>query len=458
MTRPETSMHVTGWRCAVCSATVDIGTPFPWRCPNSTPVDRHHVLEIVSDGLGDDASWDHVDLSGVSPATDAHRHGDASTGESSPDTNPYLTYDADFAWAAFAARSGLDRSARTELVAELDDAVRSIAGVGFAPTPFGRSDSLSDSLGFVDGGGVWVKDETGGVGGSQKARHLLTILLHLRAAELLGHLPSRPPLAIASCGNAALAAATLARAADWPIDVYVPTWMSDGFGSELDRLGARVHRCERRASDPPGDPAMFRFREAVAAGSIPFTVQGPENALALDGGRTMGWEICDQLAAQRVGSLDRIFIQVGGGAFASCLGAAMNQRCPTRIHAVQAEGCAPLARAWERARDDTDAGIHDLGTRWSELMTPWDDPHSLADGILDDETYDWLGVFEALEPWRTSPIVANEADIVAAHELARGAGFDVSPTGSAGLAGLLGVIDAVQPTERVAVVMSGVAR
>ena len=31
-------------------------------------------------------------------------------------------------------------------------------------------------------------------------------------------------------------AATLARAADWPIDVYVPTWMSDGFGDELDRL------------------------------------------------------------------------------------------------------------------------------------------------------------------------------------------------------------------------------
>ncbi len=144
---------------------------------------------------------------------------------------------------------------------------------------------------------MWVKDETGGVAGSQKARHLVTILLHLLAAERIGHLTERPRLAIASCGNAALAASTLAAAVDWPIDVYVPTWMTDGFGSELDRLGATVHRCERRPHDPPGDPAMFRFRDAVAAGAIPFTVQGPENALALDGGRTIGWEIAEQATA-----------------------------------------------------------------------------------------------------------------------------------------------------------------
>ncbi len=337
---------------------------------------------------------------------------------------------------------------------------RAVAGTGFVATPFGRSDALSDALGFVDGGGVWVKDETGGVGGSQKARHLFTILLHLRVAELLGQLPERPPLAIASCGNAALAAATLARAADWPIDVYVPTWMSDGFGDELDRLGARVHRCPRRPGDPAGDPAMFRFREAVASGAIPFTVQGPENALALDGGRTLGWEIVEQAADQRVGHLDRIFVQVGGGAFATCVGAAVAGRSGSpRLEAVQAAGCAPLARAWHRALDAGADGRSDLAAPlWSELMTPWDDPHSLADGILDDETYDWLGVFDAITSWGDAPIVATEADIVAAHALARSAGFDVSPTGSAGLAGLLAMVEAVQPTERVVVVMSGVAR
>jgi threonine dehydratase len=200
---------------------------------------------------------------------------------------------------------------------------------------------------------------------------------------------------------------------------------------------------------------MFRFREAVAAGSIPFTVQGPENALALDGGRTLGWEIDDQ--SMEAGTrLDRIFVQVGGGAFAACLGAALPS---ARLLAVQAEGCAPLRRAWDRAGADLEAGSRHVAARWGELMTPWEHPHSLADGILDDETYDWLGVVDALHGlWGDAPIVAAETDIVAAHQLARSAGFDVSATGSAGLAGLLAVIESVQPTERVAVVMSGLAR
>jgi threonine dehydratase len=440
-------VDVTAWECRVCGAVVDIATPFPWRCPNSTSLDRRHVLTIVH-GEPTDVAGGFVGDEIVAPI-----RWDA-------DANPFITHDADLAWAAFADANGIDESARRAMVAELDRHVQQVAGVGFVPTPFGRSDALSDALGFADGGGVWVKDETGAVGGSQKARHLFTILLHLLAAEQLGFLPQRPPLAIASCGNAALAAATLAAAADWPVDVYVPIWMSDGFGAELDRLGARVHRCERRASDPAGDPAMFRFREAVDAGSIPFTVQGPENALALDGGRTIGWEIGHQLTGAGVEHLDRMFVQVGGGAFAACLGAGLRQVAPgVRFVAVQAAGCAPLRRAWDRAGADLDGGARQLGERWGELMTPWEHPQSIADGILDDETYDWLGVIDAIGGARgDAPVVATEADVVAAHQLARSAGFDVSPTGTAGLAGLLASIDEVQPTEQVAVVMSGLAR
>jgi threonine synthase len=56
------------------------------------------------------------------------------------------------------------------------------------------------------------------------------------------------------------------------------------------------------------------------------------------------------------------------------------------------------------------------------------------------------------------PIVASEADIVRAHELATAAGFRVSPTGSAGLAGLLTVADELHDGDHVAVIMSGVSR
>ena len=91
-------------------------------------------------------------------------------------------------------------------------------------------------------------------------------------------------------------------------------------------------------------------------------------------------------------------------------------------------------------------------------MTVWDDPHSLADGILDDETYDWIGVVEGMRRSGGEPVVAPESQIIRAHSMAVDAGFDVSPTGSAGLAGLLEVRDRVGDDERVAVVMSGVAR
>jgi hypothetical protein len=43
-----TSMWATGWECAVCGATRDIDDPLPFRCPNSAPTDRHHVLRLRS--------------------------------------------------------------------------------------------------------------------------------------------------------------------------------------------------------------------------------------------------------------------------------------------------------------------------------------------------------------------------------------------------------------------------
>ena len=173
--------------------------------------------------------------------------------------------------------------------------------------------------------------------------------------------------------------------------MFVPDWADENVIGLLASLGASVTRCSRRATDPPGDPAVLRFREAVQDGAIPFGVQGPDNALCLDGGRTIGWELSD---ATVDGGLDRVVVQVGGGALAACVGWGLGPG--VRLDTVQTEGCAPLERAWRRAQA---AGLTaaDAGTHWGELMTPWDDPHSAADGILDDESYDWLGVFEAME-------------------------------------------------------------
>jgi threonine dehydratase len=427
-------MNVTGWRCAACGSTVAVSTPMPWRCPNATRTDRHHVLHIERA------------LAPLRPVDDA---------------NPYVAYDVELAWAAFADAHGMDGDARTALIRSIDDRVAAVAGHGFRRTPMSRQAALSDALGFAPGGGVWVKDETGNVAGSHKARHLVTVLAHLLAAEELALAPwtapgGRAPLAIASCGNAALAAATLARAVAWPLEVFVPPWAATSTVAHLDELGAMVRVCPRRDTDPPGDPCVHRFRDAVEAGAVPFSVQGPENALCLDGGRTLGWEIVEDLGH----TADRVFVQVGGGAFATSVGAAFGaggiHPC---LHAVQTEGCAPLARAWERARAGA-GGVAGSAARWSECMWPWESPPtSAADGILDDETYDWVGVVRAMAAGGGSPVVVPEALVVEAHRLGVATtGIAASATGTAGLAGLLAIREQVADDERVVVVFSGLQR
>lgn len=427
------STAVTGLTCSVCGTHVDIATSFSWKCPNATASDRQHVLRFEA---------------GIEPF------------RPTDDDNPFLAYRQHLAVDSFGASIGLDEVTRVGIIRELDDAVRAIDGVGFIRTPMKRADALSDALGFTADGGVWIKDETHNVAGSHKARHLFTELVHLVMAERAGITPwtskeQRPMLAIASCGNAAIAASTLAAAVQWPIAVHVPTGASPSVMEKLQSLNADTRVCPRLETDPAGDPCVFRFREVVAAGAIPFGVQGTENAWCLDGGRTIGWELLKEIGHR----VDRIFIQVGGGAFASCIASSMrNVGTHPKMHAVQTEGCAPLARAWEHARSS--GGTRDAGTRWAECMWPWEtEPHSLADGILDDETYDWIGILDGMTDTGGSPVVATEELVVRAHQMAHEfTDISVSPTGSAGLAGILQIRDSIADDERIVVVFSGVLR
>ena len=426
---------ISGWQCAVCGASVDIAKPFTWRCVNSTDVDRHHAPQLVQT---------------IEPL------------RSSGATNPFLGFRRYLAVDAFMAGVGVTDERRAALIGEVDALIAAVDGRGFVTTPFERADELSDALGFGIDGGVWVKDETHNVGGSHKARHLVPILLHLLAAEESGlaRWTQRPPLAIASCGNAAIAAATLAAAVSWPIQVFVPQAANAVVVATLKSLGATIVECPRRAADPPGDPCVHRFRKAVAAGAIPFSVQGTENAWCLDGGRTIGWEMARFMEEQIVGPpFDRLFVQVGGGAFAACVAAGFRMSgISPKLHAVQTEACAPLQRSWAKA--SALGGPKAAAQRWADCMWPWESVGaSAADGIVDDETYDWLPVLAAMAESNGSPVVVSESFVLQANEVGcRTTGIDSSHTGTAGLAGLLAMRDQVQPDERVAVIFSGVRR
>jgi threonine synthase len=326
----------------------------------------------------------------------------------------------------------------------------------FRVTPFGRSDALSDYLGFAPSGGVWVKDETGNIAGSHKARHLMGILLHIEVAERLGLVHERAPLAIASCGNAALAAAVLAEAVGRALTVFVPVDADPGVLEQLDRLGASVVRCERSATET-GDPTLVRLEDAIAAGALPFTCQGRANGLAIEGGSTLAYEMMSSGVR-----LDHLVVQVGGGALASACVQGMGPL--PRFSTVQTEGAHPLERAYHRVASHgggLDAALRHAATHRSEYMWPWEAiPTSVATGILDDETYDWLAVVRGMLLTGGSPLVVNESRLIEANEVARAAGYGADPTGTAGLAGLLDLRASgkVQPTERAAVLFTGASR
>jgi threonine synthase len=319
------------------------------------------------------------------------------------------------------------------------------------------------------GARVWVKDETGNVSGSHKGRHLFGLMILLRVVERVGLLSpeqTTAPLAIASCGNAALAAAVVAAAAGRRLEVFVPVDADPAVIERLRALGAGLVVCRRDGSSG-GDPCYRRFVVAVEAGAIPFGCQGTDNGLAVEGGATLAWETAEALAQAGVAP-DRLVVQVGGGALASaCVqgfreatALAVLPRMPT-CDTVQTSGAYPLLRAYSAVADHVrrgaspDEAVVEAAHHRSDYMWPWEvTPASVAHGILDDETYDWLAVVRGMLETGGSVIVADERALIEANRLARGTtGLDVDHTGSAGVAGLLS--GPVAPDTDVVVIFSG---
>jgi len=464
--------------CSGCGTVASSDDPYPLRCPNAKNSD----------------DIDHVMAGMIDPARLHFPQ------ENQP--NPFIRYRELFYAYQLGRAHGLADGAYIDLVARLDRDVSRVDRHGFASTPFQRSKALSDHFGST--GGVWVKNETGNVSGSHKGRHLMGLLIHLEVVEKVGLAsggPNAPDLAIASCGNAALAAAVVARAGNRRLLVFVPTAADPAIVRSLEALDARVTVCPR---DPaiPGDPTYHRLQAAVREGAFPFTCQGPDNGLTIEGGKTLGYEMVSALVQEHQ-RLDHLIIQVGGGALASsCIQALQDAtqlgilEAMPRIHTVQTRGAYPLKRAYDRlsqrilSRIERERGVRlktpggdreqaDLikehassalvgdvlrfaATHRSQFMWAWEEePKSIAHGILDDETYDWFAVVKGMVTTGGDPIVVSERTLIDANRLGREAtDIDVDSTGSAGLAGLMHLYGegVVRPDETVAVLFTGVRR
>jgi threonine synthase len=457
--------------CPACGHVTDPADPYPFRCPRAGTDDADHLLTRVLDTAVVRFPPPPAPVS--SPATPV-----SNPATPVSDTNPFLLYRTLMHSYHVATARGLPDGAYRDLVTSLDASVAAVDGHGFRATPFFRSRGLSDALGFDNDGGVWVKDETANVSGSHKGRHLIGVLIHLAVMERCGLTDpaARPDLAIASCGNAALAAAVVARAGGWRLTVFVPPDAQASVVRQLHDLGAKVIACPREPGTP-GDPAYLALRRELDLGALPFTTQGPENGLAIEGGLTLGYELVTDLAGG-LGHLDHLIIQVGGGALASSCVQALREaadlgaitRLPA-IHTVQTTGAHPLERAYQRVRallPDEPAPeairktMAEAAQHRSAFMQPWpQEPASVATGILDDETYDWRAVVEGMLATGGRPLVVSEETLIRANrEAVARTGIPVDPTGSSGLAGLLEMRRSGQVGghDRVAVLFTGLER
>ena len=250
-------------RCSGCGSLVDGLSEPAFKCleSDSGPADVDHVL-VPQPVAG---SPDHTSL------------------------NPFVRYRSRLYSHRVAMARGMEDHRYVAMVENIDNALAQIDGTGFKETPLLYDEDLN----------VFAKDESANVGQSHKARHLQNVMIYLQVLKLTStdDSLSQRRLAVASCGNAGLAAATVAAAAEWPIDVCIPEGADESVVQRLEELGAHIHMCGRDgvpvstvfgeiSTQGAADPTLAVCRSLVAEhGSIPFSVQGPECGLAVEGGK-----------------------------------------------------------------------------------------------------------------------------------------------------------------------------
>jgi len=280
-------------------------------------------------------------------------------------------------------------------------------------------------------GRLLVKDEGRLPTGSFKARGLCV------AVSMAKELGLRR-LAMPTNGNAGAAMAAYATRAGLESVVFCPDDTPAINISETELQGATVYRV---------NGLIHECGQLVGAGkeaAVWFDVSTLKEPYRIEGKKTMGIELAEQLSWQLP---DAIFYPTGGGtgligmwkAFAELRELGWIEGPLPRMIAVQAEGCAPIVRAFE------------AGTRQAEV---WEDAHTIASGIrVPAAIGDFLILDAVRESGGCAVAVSDEAIERALAEVARTEGLLLCPEGAATIAAWKRCLEdgRVGPDERVIV-------
>ena len=169
---------------------------------------------------------------------------------------------------------------------------------------------------------------------------------------------------------------------------------------------------------------------AIVAGAVAddswFDVSTLKEPYRLEGKKTMGLEIVEQLGGRVP---DVIVYPTGGGVGLIAIHKALRELRelgwlrdaePPRLVAVQASGCAPIVRAFERGE---------------RTVQPWPDPETVAFGINVAQPLGDTLILDAIADTGGCAVAVDDAELLdAVSELARVEGAFVCPEGAANLA------------------------
>ena len=270
---------------------------------------------------------------------------------------------------------------------------------------------LPDRLAGLEGVFVRVKDEGRNPTGSFKDRGLsaaVTRAVHDGASSFV----------IPSAGNAGVSLAAYAGRAGVPARVYLPADTPPAVIRRTKAAGAEVRFDEGLITD------CGRRARAYAGRSGAFDVSTLREPYRIEGKKTMMLEIVQSLDWRPP---DAIVYPTGGGT--GLIGSWKTLlelqelrllEATTRLYAVQAAGCAPIVRAFEREATEAE---------------PWVSARTSAFGLrVPSAIGDFLMLRAIRESGGSALAVSDEAAQAAAEELGR-CGVSASIEGGATLAG-----------------------
>jgi threonine synthase len=230
-----------------------------------------------------------------------------------------------------------------------------------------------------------------------------------------------PGLIVPTAGNAGAALAAYGAAAGLPVRVYAPESTPAAILGTIRALGADLVTVPGHIGD------AGRRARADAAESGFFDVSTLREPYRIEGKKTMGLELAEQLGWRLPSA---IIYPTGGGTgligmwkvFGElrALGWLPADAPLPRMLTAQAEGCAPIVRAFA-------AG--------APCAEPWPDPSTHASGLRVPAPLGDRLILRALRESGGDAGAASEEEIrVGTMRLARASGVDVSPEGGCALA------------------------